>query len=50
MKAFIYFNSKTENKNYSGEGPYVLVTENDEVIGNHWSSNRGFANHDLTVW
>lgn len=50
MKAFIYFNLKNKNKNYSGEGPYVLVTENDEVIGKHCCSSRGFANHDLTVW
>ena len=47
-KAYIFFNDK-ENKEYSGEGPYVLIFE-DKVIGNHFCSNRSFANHDLTIW
>lgn len=49
MKAYIYFNSKSE-LDYSGEGPYVLVTENDKCIGSHICSSRFYANHDLTVW
>ena len=47
-KAYIYFN-ETNKKNFSGEGLYVLVFE-DEVIASHLCSNRSFANHDLTVW
>ena len=47
-KAYIYFNDKN-NKEYSGEGGYVLVFD-DNVIGNHFCSNRSFANHDLTIW
>lgn len=47
-KAYIYFND-TDIKNFSGEGPYVLVFK-DEVIASHFCSNRSFANHDLTVW
>lgn len=47
-KAYIYFNDK-DIKDFSGEGPYVLMF-NDEVIANHFCSNRSFANHDLTVW
>ena len=47
-KAYIYFNDKN-NKEYSGEGGYVLVFD-DKVIGNHFCSNRSFANHDLTIW
>lgn len=46
--AYIYFNDK-DNKEYNGEGPYVLVY-NDEVIASHFCSNRWFAHHDLTVW
>lgn len=44
--AYIY---GKENKDYCSEGAYELVF-NDEVIGNHYCSNRSFANHDLTVW
>ena len=47
-KAYIYFNDKN-NKEDSGEGGYVLVFD-DNVIGNHFCSNRSFANHDLTIW
>lgn len=47
-KAYIFFN-ETNKKNFSGEGLYVLVFE-DEVIASHFCSNRSFANHDLTVW
>lgn len=47
-KAYVYFDDKNMN-NFSGEGPYVLVF-NDEVIASHFCSNRSFANHDLTVW
>lgn len=46
--AYIYFNDKDHNS-YSGEGPYVLVY-NNEVIASHFCSSRSFANHDLTVW
>lgn len=48
MKAFIYFNSKSKGLDYSGEGCYVLVTEDDKCIGSHLCSSREFANHDLT--
>lgn len=47
MKAYIYFNSKSEGLDYNGEGQYVLVTEDDKCIGSHYCSSRGFANHDL---
>lgn len=47
-KAYIFFNDEN-NKDYNGEGPYVLVF-NDKVIASHYCSNRSFANHDLTVW
>ena len=47
-KAYIYFNNK-DNKEYNGEGLYVLMFE-DKVIGSHFCSNRSFANHDLTIW
>lgn len=47
-KSYIYFN-ETNKKDFSGEGPYVLVFD-DEVIASHFCSNRSFANHDLTVW
>lgn len=50
MKAFIYFNSKSNGVDYSGEGSYVLVTEDDKCIGSHYCSSREFANHDLTEW
>lgn len=50
MKAYIYFNSKSEGLDYNGEGQYVLVTEDDKCIGSHYCSSRGFANHDLTEW
>lgn len=50
MKAFIYFNSKSKGLDYSGEGGYVLVTEDDKCIGRHYCSSRRFANHDLTEW
>ena len=49
MKAYIYFNIK-DNLDYDGEGPYVLVTEDDKCIGSHYCSSRFFANHDLTEW
>ena len=48
-KAYIYFNDKNLGKDYSGEGPYVLVFE-EQAIASHYCSNRSFANHDLTVW
>lgn len=50
MKAFIYFNSKSKELDYDGEGPYVLITEDNKCIGTHYCSSRGFANHDLTEW
>lgn len=50
MKAFIYFNSKSKGVDYSGEGSYVLVTEDGKCIGGHYCSSREFANHDLTEW
>lgn len=50
MKAFIYFNSKSKGIDYSGEGGYVLMTEDDKCIGGHFCSSREFANHDLTEW
>ena len=50
MKAYIYFNSKSEGLDYNGEGQYVLVTEDDKCIGSHYCSSRCFANHDLTEW
>jgi hypothetical protein len=50
MKAFIYFDSEIEEVDYNGEGVYILVTEDDKCIGNHYCSSRGFANHDLTEW
>lgn len=49
MKAYIYFNSKSR-LDYSGEGQYILVTEDDKCIGHHYCSSRAFANHDLTEW
>ena len=51
-KAYIYFNgfiggfSEGYGKDYSGEGPYVLVF-NDNVIANHFCSSRSWAEHDL---
>lgn len=48
MKAYIYFNSKSKGLDYNGEGPYVLVTEDDKCIGSHHCSSRSFANYDLT--
>lgn len=50
MKAYIFFNRKSEGLDYSGEGPYVLMTEDNKCIGHHYCSSRGFANHDLTEW
>ena len=50
MKAYIYFNSKSKGLDYDGEGPYVLVTEDNKCIGSHYCSSRSFANHDLTEW
>lgn len=47
-KAYIYFSDKN-NKNYCGEGGYLLVCEG-KIIGTHYCSNRNFANHDLTIW
>lgn len=49
MKAFIYYNSKSKGLDYNGGGEYVLVTEDNECIGSHYCSSRGFANHDLTA-
>lgn len=49
MKAFIYFNSKSE-VDYSGEGSYVLMTEGGECIAGRYCSSREFANHYLTEW
>lgn len=52
MKAFIYFNAPLRSKqpkDYSGEGGYVLVTEDNKCIGRHYCSSRSFANRDLTV-
>ena len=46
-KAYIIFDGG--NKNYCGEGGYLLVCE-DIIIGTHYCSNRNFANHDLTIW
>ena len=48
MKAYIYFNSKSKGLDYNGEGLYVLVTEDDKCIGDHYCSSRSFANYDLT--
>ena len=49
MKAYIVF--KTDlSSTYCGAGPYILITEDEKVIGEHWCSSRGFANHDLTEW
>ena len=50
MKAYIYFNSKSKGLDYNGEGPYMLMTEDNKCIGKHYCSSRGFANHDLTTW
>lgn len=50
MKAYIYFNSKSKGLDYTGEGPYVLITEDNKCIGEHYCSSRSFANHDLTEW
>lgn len=50
MKAYIYYNDKSKGEDYNGEGNYVLVTEDNKVIGHHYCSSRGFANHDLTEW
>lgn len=52
MKAYIYFTISFRGKkpkDYSGEGGYVLVTEDNKCIGRHYCSSRGFANHDLTA-
>lgn len=48
-RANIFYNLKSEKEDFCGEGPYVLVF-NDEVIASHYCSSRNFANHDLTVW
>lgn len=47
-RAYIKYDDKNL-ENYSGEGGYILVF-NDEIIGSHYCSNRSFANHDLTIW
>ena len=47
--AYIQCRNEELGKDYCGEAPYVLVF-NDEIIANHYCSNRNFANHDLTVW
>ena len=47
MRAYIYYGA-TKDNGYSGEGTYSLVTEDKRTICQHWSSNRAFANHDLT--
>ena len=51
--AYIYFDGYIDGysegyfgKDYSGEGPYVLVF-NGEVIANHFCSSRSWAEHDL---
>ena len=49
MKSYIYFNIEGF-LDYDGEGPYVLVTEEDKCIGSHYCSSRFYANHDLTTW
>ena len=54
MKAYIYFNTactrdKSKGKDYTGEGGYVLVTEDNKQIGRHYCPSRSFANRDLTV-
>lgn len=54
MKAYIYFNTattrdKSKGKDYTGEGGYMLVTEDGKQIGRHYCSSRSFANRDLTV-
>lgn len=53
MKAYIYFDNTCQYrkypKDYTGEGPYVLVTESGEVIGRHYCSFRGWAERDLTT-
>lgn len=48
MKAYIYFNIKGY-LDYDGEGPYVLVTEDNKCIGSHICSSRTWANYDLTL-
>src|SRR5574344_438597 len=47
--AYIQCRNEELGKDYCGEAPYALIF-NDEIIGNHYCSNRNFANHDLTVW
>lgn len=49
-KAYIYYDDIRYKDSFNEEGLYLLVTEDGEVIGSHISSNRSFANHDLTVW
>lgn len=48
-KAYIYFNSGNDHINYSGEGPYVLVLNNIQVIASHFCSSRGWAEEDLVL-
>lgn len=47
MKAYIYCDSPL-GENWSEEGIYVIATE-DKTIFKRWCTNRGFANHDLTI-
>ena len=49
MRAYIVFKIDLSST-YCGKGPYILITEDEKVIGEHWCSSRGFANHDLTEW
>lgn len=50
--AYIYFDGFESGyegfgQMYSGEGPYVLVF-NNEIIASHFCSSRSWAEHDLT--
>ena len=54
MKAYIYFDTsyyqhRDKSKDYSGEGPYILVDESGKVLGQHYCSSRGWAERDLTI-
>ena len=52
MKAYIYFKQSIIgkfDKDYTGEGLYVLVDENGKEINHHYCSSRGFAEGDLTT-
>ena len=47
MKAYIFCESPL-GENWSEEGMYAIATE-DKTIFRRWCTNRGFANHDLTI-